>query len=157
MTREQSARKIFRRHHIGEHCHFNFTHLSDENMTSALKKICFFKHSPKLHTKLKKQVPNDMPENSRSQLIILRNTRWVVRFSVLEVFRYVYNAAIKAMCKDIVYELTPRNSKSASKATLSLVYMCSSSPLITRPYHLNRLLGFGSRRHSRCSLVGVRS
>ena len=38
-----------------------------------------------------------MPENSRSQLIILRNTRWVVRFSVLEVFRDAYNAAVKAI------------------------------------------------------------
>ena len=62
-----------------------------------------------------------MPENSRSQLLLLRNTRWVVRFSVLEVFRDVYNAAVKAICQDIVYELSPRNSKLASKATLSSV------------------------------------
>ena len=50
---------------------------------------------------IKNQHPNDMPENSISQLITLRNTRWVVRLGVLEVFCDVYNAAVVAIWRDI--------------------------------------------------------
>ena len=99
---------------------------------------------------IKKQHPNDMPEKSRSQLIILRNTRWVVRFGVLEVFCDAYNAAVVAICQYIVYEPSPWHSKSASKATLSSICVLhipsSHGPTISIIF---RGL-FGSLRHSRC-------
>ena len=91
-----------------------------------------------------------MPENSRSQLIILRNTRWVVRFSVLEVFRDVYNAAVKAICQDIFYELSPRNSKLASKATLSSVCVLHLPSSYGRTISIVSRDMFRSLRHSRC-------
>ena len=55
--------------------------------------ISAFNDGPIVKTshQIKRKHPNDMPENSRSQLIILRNTRWVFRLSVLEVFCDAYN------------------------------------------------------------------
>ena len=53
--------------------------------------------------RIKRQHPHVLPENSISQLIILRNTRWVVRLSVLEVFCDANNTAVVAICQYIVY------------------------------------------------------
>ena len=98
------------------------------------------------------QHPTDIPENSRSQLIILRNTRWVVRLSILKVFgdARTHNAAVVAICLDIVDEPSPWNSKPASKATLSSVGVLHlpSSPGRTISIVPRDL--FGCLRHSRC-------
>ena len=48
------------------------------NLTSALTEICFFKHSPKLHTKLKSDIQMITPEHSMSQFIIMRNRAYTL-------------------------------------------------------------------------------
>ena len=96
---------------------------------------------------IKKQHPNDMSEKSSSQLILLRNKRWVVRISVLEVFCDAYNDAVVAICQYIIDEPSSWNSKSATLSSVCVLHLPSSHG---RTFSIIPRDIFGSPRHFPC-------
>ena len=85
----------------------------------------------------------------------------MVRLSVLEVFYYAYDAAVVVICQYIVgayMNLHPGTPSRLVRQHFPQCVMCSLCPLITRPYHFNRLSwSFWKPAPFSLSLVCVRS